>query len=1304
MTKTYQPLFSDAYLRAAYADEYSAFHNSEIEVALINRLINWQGRAKNLTETQEEGAFLDAFFRGTWGYRANGEGIAGQGFTSFPKFRVAGAGQTGGVGEADLALGWFDHQEVPPTPQVLCEFKDIRSNLDARQNRKGNTRSPVKQCADYLREAGKELYGNEAIQPTWGIVTDMNEFRLYWRNRMPAQYQRFIIRTTTTDETVSLLAQTEEASFQRFLFVKLFHSNALLTSGGDCSLLKLLHKQRILEKEIENEFYKEYREYRERIYNTLVSYNQDFLKTSTKGRLVRLAQKLIDRCIFVLFCEDMGEALSFPPNALRDYLKEFSKADYYDPNARDVWNKLKELFHAMDKGDLFLGKRINRFNGGLFEADPELDNLIIPNHVFCEKLQGENEETIKKHPRTLLFMSAMYNFGTSRTGEQAVTLYTLGRIFEQSITELELLEAEADGHVSLTKETKRKRDGVYYTPEWVVQHIVEETIGTRLQEIRDELGWSIEIEGDNDYVRKQKELVPSARAKKFNAHVEAVKKYRERLNNFKVCDPACGSGAFLIHVLEYLLKERLKVSQEYSRVTRQGESLFEVNTELEIREILSRNIYGVDINPSSIEITKLALWLHTAKPDQALCDLDENIRDGNSLIGPEFGNFKQLSMLDVNKQEEINVFDWKVAFPKVFNSANADGAGFDCIVGNPPYVKLQNFRKKYAEVADFLRNGKNADGTPVYMSAQKGNFDLFLPFIEKGIHLLNAHGRMGYIAPSLWRYNEYGEGLRQFLHDGKYLDRWIDFGNYQVFEDAITYTALQFYSKTPKKDVRFVFAHDGAVSNTPDWDDKNWKMDYKSLSASDPWVLVPGHERALSDRLQKSCLRLDDKKVTRAIFQGLITSADHIYHLDKLGLNTYLHKPKLGDPYEIKIEDTIMRPLVSGQEAKRYTAPETNTYILFPYTVNNEQVSLISPDKMQIEYPNAWKHLLGYEEALRKREATLTKNGDFDLDQDGNIKKAPFNNDEWYRFGRHQNIDKQDEQKLIVAQTVPNMRVCSDEDAAFCLNNVRVNGILPADKNDYNFLHGVLNSRLIDWIFRRIAKPKEGGFFEANKQFIAPLPIVKAKPEQKAEVGNRAKALQELHTKRRDKLKALEKRFDACPIKKHNDDWLFPEIGKIDHWKAKAPNDLSARDKTKWAKEQRDLKIEEKIEGIDTRLNPSAVFDARFIEGEMVFTVDGVPVIDKVFVNDKDGQHILTYWQHIARTTSVTEKFKAQTLINKLCATPMTENTDLAAQISTLTDEIDALDVDIAARETALNEIIYDLYALTEEERRVIAG
>ena len=181
MTKTYQPLFSDNYLRTLFSEEYEQFRDSEKEKSLMKSLENWRIRSKTMTETQEEGAFLDMFFKHLWGYAANGETKAGEGFSRYPKYRIAGAGQTGGTGEADLALGWFGRDDISAIPQVLCEFKDIRSNLDARQNRKGNTRSPVKQCADYLREAAKELYGNEAIQPTWGIVTDMNEFRLYWR-------------------------------------------------------------------------------------------------------------------------------------------------------------------------------------------------------------------------------------------------------------------------------------------------------------------------------------------------------------------------------------------------------------------------------------------------------------------------------------------------------------------------------------------------------------------------------------------------------------------------------------------------------------------------------------------------------------------------------------------------------------------------------------------------------------------------------------------------------------------------------------------------------------------------------------------------------------------------------------------------------------------------------------------------------------------------------------------------------------------------------------------------------------------
>src|SRR5258708_5210813 len=293
---------------------------------MIDRLDAWSNKAFQ-KETSAEIAFVNIFFEQTWGYTQSGKGHAPKGYTCYPKFPVAGAGAEGGVGEADCALGVFGRSDVPPTPQVLCEFKDVRSNLDAPQKRKGNNRSPVKQCADYLREAMKPLFGNEAIEPTWGVVTDMNEFRLYWRNTMRSQYQRFIIKKATTDEGVSLLEKTDEASFQRILFIKLFHADSLLTVGGASPLLKLLKDQRYQEKEIENLFYREYRAYREHLVQVLIASNPTF--SGTKGRLVRLAQKLIDRCIFVMFCEDMGEQLSFPPNALRDYLAELSKGQYF---------------------------------------------------------------------------------------------------------------------------------------------------------------------------------------------------------------------------------------------------------------------------------------------------------------------------------------------------------------------------------------------------------------------------------------------------------------------------------------------------------------------------------------------------------------------------------------------------------------------------------------------------------------------------------------------------------------------------------------------------------------------------------------------------------------------------------------------------------------------------------------------------------------------------------------------------------------------------------------------------------------
>jgi hypothetical protein len=182
MAELFSSFISKAFLRSVWELEYEAFRGSEEEAALADRLRRWAAR-RDLGETSAEAAFIEEFFHDTWGYEQTGQaGSEAGGFTLWPKFPIAGAGERGGTGVADLAIGFF-REPGSAIPQVLCEFKDIRSDLDAPQRRKGNNRSPVRQCLDYLGYARRGFFPSDPILPTWGIVTDMNEFRLYWFDR-----------------------------------------------------------------------------------------------------------------------------------------------------------------------------------------------------------------------------------------------------------------------------------------------------------------------------------------------------------------------------------------------------------------------------------------------------------------------------------------------------------------------------------------------------------------------------------------------------------------------------------------------------------------------------------------------------------------------------------------------------------------------------------------------------------------------------------------------------------------------------------------------------------------------------------------------------------------------------------------------------------------------------------------------------------------------------------------------------------------------------------------------------------------
>jgi len=1100
--------------------------------------------------------------------------------TLVPKLRIPGEGAGGGQGEADLALGWFKGR-LDATPQALCEFKDITSKLDDPQKRKHSNRSPVEQCLSYIRGARRGLFGSEPVQPRWGIVTDMNEFRLYWWDRAPAQYLRFIIRPADLFAgSYPLFSDVEDARFDRFVFWKLFQRDILLSPAGAPPLLRLIERQWVQERKLEGEFYDRYKSVRERMFNVLRLNNPDIGGTPTE--LLRLSQKLLDRFIFAFYCEDMGERMLFPPQMIRDHLKTRSAEPYYDPNAGELWDFFKRLFRYMDAGGQMGQLRVPQINGGLFAADSEIEKLSIPNHIFASAGQGTSEASLESDKNTLLYLSARYNYASRGEAKESLSLYTLGRIFEQSITELEYREGELEGRESIAKLSKRKRDGVYYTPEWVVNLLVEQTLGPWFEAAKSASGYPTNVEDP-----------PTKTAVDF---------YVDRLKSMRIVDPACGSGAFLIAAYRRLLDERVGAEKLLQRASNRKQS-HAIDEKGLIAEILANNIYGVDLNPSSVEIAKLALWLHSARAETPLSSLDHTIRCGNSLVGDDFWTGRKL---DPAGREEVRSFEWKKTFPEAWSKNGA--GGFDIVLGNPPYVKLQNMKKAYPDIADYLVAER---GPATYRSAKTGNFDLYLPFIEQGLRLLAAGGRMAYIAPSLWTVNEYGEGLRGLVRTGQHLERWIDFKSFQVFDEAITYTALQFYTREPQDVVRVAVAPDGSAADV-DWSRSELAVPYAAFPAQGEWLMATGAERALIDRLAQTCLRLDDPGLTSAIYQGLITSADSVFHLKRLGDNLYLceHKERR-EP--VAIEDTIMKPLVSGAEAKRYEDPETATFLLFPYERNQGgAMQLIAETELKRRFPKAQAYLKSWEKELRARE------------------NSAFDDDAWYRFGRNQSIDKQDCTKLVVPRLVENLKCCLDDGGRIYLDNVDVGGVLAASGVEPGYILGVINGPVANFVFRATAKPFRGDYRSANKQFIAPLPIPNATPEQRAAVAGPAQSLQHHWTRRRDLISAATARLSVLPRMTENKRRIWADLPSFDAVLDAAPGSLRiSSERRDWAEARLKEFEASRLAALQARLDGGGRIEARFADGELSLLAGGTAVLDKLYFSERHGVLVEAYWRYL---------------------------------------------------------------------------
>lgn len=612
--------------------------------------------------------------------------------------------------KADGALGYFSiDKNIKKDIRVIIELKNARTPLDKPQNRKDFKGSPIEQAFMYANKVGKSC--------KWIVVSNFLEIRLYAANDIN-KYESFDISSLTIDN-----------EFNRFYYLL---SKGQLFLRKQHSVVEYVLENRIEdEKKISEEFYAHYKTLRELFVQHLITHNQ----TISALKLINFAQTIIDRIVFISVVKDY-ELISY--NILQE-IEEISKKIWTNDNM-ELWRQLKNLFIAMDNG---MPPRLHKFNGGLFKHNSEIDDL-----------------TIKDYFLTKLLKLSTYDF------ESDLSINILGHIFEHSISDIEKLKIEVTENNTNEETVKiddlvkqkiseeinqRKKFGIFYTPEYITLYIVENTIGKWLNDKKEKIG-----------INRIQELATSAKEKK--EQLELWEKYKTTLNSITILDPACGSGAFLTQAFDYLLKEwkividvTQKLNDYLPKSKKNGALNFEINTlpdDLQTwrikKRIIKNNIFGVDLNKESIEITKLGLWLKTATKKDNLANLEDNIKCGNSLI----------SNIKVAKDK---AFDWNKEFEQILSKG-----GFDIVIGNPPYGAELN-EEEIKEIETQFQSYEYQTNT-------------YVIFYEKGINLLNQNGYLGYITPATFTYQYYFKKIRNFMQNFA-IDSVAKYC-YEVFNDA----------------------------------------------------------------------------------------------------------------------------------------------------------------------------------------------------------------------------------------------------------------------------------------------------------------------------------------------------------------------------------------------------------------------------------------------------------------------------------------------------------------------------------------
>ena len=767
--------------------------------------------------------------------------------------------------------------------------------------------------------------------------------------------------------------------------------------------------------QVDDEFLAEIERWRE-----LLARNLALRNPTLRGRDVNWAvQQIIDRIVFLRICE-ARDLETF--EQLRALL-----------NGGHTYERLQELFRRADL----------RYNSGLFHFEEEKDRAEAPD-TLTPSLEID-DKALKDIIEHLYYPQSPYEFSV-------LPADILGHVYERFLGKVIRL---TPGRVVKIEEKPevRKAGGVFYTPTYIVDYIVRQTVGPLLEDKT-----PAQVGGRGG-------VSPPTAAGRTGGATPPL----------RIADIACGSGSFLLGAYQFLLDwhlmEYLKDPDRWLRgkrppLERASGGITRLSIE-ERKRILMAHIYGVDIDPQAVEVTKLSLLLKVLEGEgvaaqmslgleRVLPDLGRNIKCGNSLIGPEFYDGK-LDLPDEDTVGRVNAFDWAREFPEVFrpdrSAETCQVCGFDAIIGNPPYIRIQALQEwAPLEVEHYKR---------AYRAASKGNYDIYVVFVEQGLRLLNERGALGFILPNKFLTTDYGRPLREIIVEKEALSAVVDFGHHQVFEQATTYTCLLFLAGSRATTFRYLSAE-------PKSKNLCQALDFRTIAtdtlSGDSWVITDDAAPAVYERLASKGGPL--LGLPAEMSRGSSTGDDSIFVLRCTDQQGAYHTV---DGETIEIEAGILRTPIFATDFGRYRFnPHSGKVIIFPY---KSDARLMNEDELRAQFPKAFRYL-----AARRRD--LEKRKQF---------KA------WYGYSAPRNLTLHDSAQLVVPLLADRglFAELPDTRDSLCL---MAGGGFSITLSDATGLHkryvlGLLNSRLLFWRLNAISNKFRGGWITCTKQYVGTLPV-----------------------------------------------------------------------------------------------------------------------------------------------------------------------------------------------------------------------